>query len=139
MLHSMETRFRRPARVFLSGGTHGDWQGRVQDAVQGVEWFDPRSVTGGVDMRPIAQTERGWLDQSDLVLFYFEHNNPSGLGSAFEVGYSVARGLPVIFVDEKRTSHSEWLAVHCTYVTHSLEDGIRILKTVVGSMELVRP
>jgi nucleoside 2-deoxyribosyltransferase len=78
-------------------------------------------------MMDIATAERRWLDNTDVVFFYFEQTNPSGLGSAFEVGYAVARGIPVIFVDEKQTSHSKWLAVHCNEVYSDLESGIRAL------------
>jgi nucleoside 2-deoxyribosyltransferase len=78
-------------------------------------------------MRVIAETERKWLDDTDIVFFYFEASNPSGLGSAFEVGYAVARGIPVIFVDEKLTSHSEWLGVHCDEVYRDIATGLNAL------------
>ena len=118
-------------KVFLSGGTHGDWQERVMLALkeEQVEFFDPRTLLDH-PMRRIAETERHWLDLCDCLLFYFESSNPSGLGSAFEVGYCVARGKPAIYVDEKRTSHSEWLGYHCT-VADTLEGGVASIRQLI--------
>lgn len=113
-------------KVFLSGGTHGDWQEGVLKKFPMVTFFDPRTLAQET-MRTIATTERVWLDECDLLFFYFETGNPSGLGSAFEVGYAVAKNIPVIFVDEKQTTHSEWLSIHCTEVFHNLQDGLQAL------------
>ena len=88
-------------------------------------------------MTDIANIEREWLDSSDAVLFYFEESNPSGLGSAFEVGYAVAKGKPVVFIDEKHTSHTEWLGVHCNYVTRDLDDGIDALRKIISENNLL--
>jgi nucleoside 2-deoxyribosyltransferase len=118
-------------RVFLSGGTRGSWQDRVKSEFKNVEFFDPRSLRGQ-SMSIIAATERSWLDLSDCLFFYFEESNPSGLGSAFEVGYCAAKGIPVLFIDEKRTQHTEWLGVHCHSIFHTLEDGIRALQDLIN-------
>jgi nucleoside 2-deoxyribosyltransferase len=117
-------------RVFLSGGTRGNWREVVKGELPEFRYFDPTTLRSVTSMEEIAVTERNWLDQSDIVFFYFEESNPSGLGSAFEVGYAVARGVPVVFVDEKLNNHTEWLAVHCTSVTTTLDDGIRELRLV---------
>lgn len=118
-------------RVFLSGGTHGGWQDRVIEAFPDLDFFDPRTLRPR-SMREIAETERGWLDKSDCLFFYFESDNPSGLGSAFEVGYCRAKGIPVIFVDEKRTSHTEWLGIHCIGTYHTLEEGLQALRRLAA-------
>jgi nucleoside 2-deoxyribosyltransferase len=114
-------------KVFLSGGTHGDWQDRVMSAVAEAEFFDPRTVSGEA-MNRIANTERRWLDECDVVLVYLEQSNPSGLGSAFEIGYAVANAKPVVFVDERRDGHTEWLGVHCLTRLLTLQEGIEFLK-----------
>jgi nucleoside 2-deoxyribosyltransferase len=113
-------------KVFLSGGTRNAWHDRVKAAFPVHEFFDPRTLAR-LDMRTIAETERRWLDECDVLFFYLEQDNPSGLGSAFEVGYSVANSKPVVFVDERRNSHTEWLGIHCNYVEFELEAGIRTL------------
>ncbi len=120
-------------RVFLSGSTHSDWQDRVMKALDGygVEYFDPRSLSH-LTMDQIAAEERSWLKRSDCLLFYFETDNPSGIGSAFEVGYCIAKGIPVIFVDEKNTSHTEWLGHQSDVVTSDLAEGIAQLKRIMG-------
>lgn len=121
-------------RVFLSGGTKGNWQDRVRESIPDCYCHDPREAGKLTTMREIAELERKWLDESDILFFFFESSNPSGLGSAFEVGYCISKGIPVIFVDEKRTSHSEWLGVHCNYVYHTLEEGIASLQKQVNKI-----
>lgn len=118
-------------KVFLSGGTHGAWQDRVVDACPELSFFDPRSVSG-ITMSEIAAEEREWLNQADLVFVYLEESNPSGLGSAFEMGYAIANRIPIIFVDEKQTSHTEWLGVYAMTRLHDLDDGIALLKSLNG-------
>ncbi len=86
-------------------------------------------------MKEIADTERQWLDECHALIFYFEKDNPSGLGSAFEVGYCIAKGIPVIYIDEKQTSHSEWLGIHCLRVFTEFDDGINAL----GDLVTVQP
>lgn len=129
-------------KVFLSGGTKTAWQDVVVNAcahISGVIFFDPRKVSGGSDMRPIARAERRWLEECDCVFFYFEASNPSGLGSAFEVGFATARGKHVIFIDEKQTIHSEWVGVHCNEVHHDLKAGITSLHRFLKGGETDEP
>jgi nucleoside 2-deoxyribosyltransferase len=118
----------RPVSIFLSGGTHSSWRDGIFSAFADERYYDPMTLSDVSDMAVIARTEREWLDATDVLFFYFEESNPSGLGSAFEVGYAVAKGIPVIFVDEKHTSHSEWLGVHCDVVVHDLASGIVALR-----------
>lgn len=125
---------REQLAVFLSGGTRAPWRDRVVQSLGGVTFFDPKTLWGAPTMAQIANTERAWLDKSDAVFFYFEESNPSGLGSAFEVGYAVARGMPVVFVDEKQTHYTEWLGTHCSYVTHDLTDGIKALHRILEDL-----
>jgi nucleoside 2-deoxyribosyltransferase len=114
-------------QIFLSGGTRGTWQDRVKELLIGEEFFDPRTLRAE-SMRVIADIERDWLNRCDMLFFYLEADNPSGLGSAFEVGYCVANGIPVIFVDEKQTQHTEWIGMHCDQVFYDLNSGIRALE-----------
>jgi nucleoside 2-deoxyribosyltransferase len=118
-------------RIFLSGGTHGSWQDKVMRRLKDAEFFDPRTLRNQ-PMDLIAKTERAWLDLTDCLFFYFAADNPSGLGSAFEVGYCVANNIPVIFVDEKHTTHSQWLGVHCSQVFFSFEEGLDALETFIN-------
>ena len=117
-------------KIFLSGGTQGDWRSKVTTVLRKhdahLEFFDPRALSGE-EMEAIARTELNWLSQCSLLFFYLESDNPSGLGSAFEVGYCVASGIPVIFIDERRNAHTQWLAVHCFKTVHTLEEGLTAL------------
>lgn len=123
-------------KIFLSGGTRGDWQDKVKEHfsdLENIHFHDPRFFPQGTSMKEIAETERNWLHDSDVVFFFFEETNPSGIGSAFEVGYAVAHNIPVIFVDRKNTSHTEWLGVHCSLVFSDLNQGIAALREHIVS------
>lgn len=115
-------------KVFLSGGTHGGWQSRVIGDCREFDFYDPRQVKG-TEMKDIAAEERGWIDESDIVFVYLEASNPSGLGSAFEMGYAVASRIPIIYVDEKQTSHTEWIGVYTAARVRTLDEGIALLKS----------
>jgi nucleoside 2-deoxyribosyltransferase-like protein len=119
-------------RIFLSGGTRGLWQDQVISELSGAEFFDPRTLRS-LEMRDIAATELRWLESTDCLFFYFEAQNPSGLGSAFEVGYCYARGIPIVFVDEKKTSHTQWLAYHCNRVYYTFDEGITALRGLIAA------
>jgi nucleoside 2-deoxyribosyltransferase len=122
-------------KVFLSGGTKGNWQDKVKSEITDCQFFDPREASKLQTMTDIANLERSWLDNCDILFFYFEKSNPSGLGSAFEIGYCISKRIPVIFVDEKQTSHSEWLGVHCDEVLKNLDDGINSLKKYINNIK----
>lgn len=114
-------------RVFLSGGTRTPWRLPIKKIVQNVEWFDPMDLPKDMPMSYYASEELLWLNKSDVVLFFFEQSNPSGIGSAFEVGYAVAKGKTVIFVDQKRTSHTEWLSAQCSFTFYDLDQAVEKL------------
>lgn len=119
-------------KVFLSGSTNAIWQDRViARCPENVTWFDPRTLSTQ-PMRDIALTERQWLDDCDIVFLYLDPSNPSGLGSAFEVGYAFAYGKHILFVDEQQTEHTRWLASHCAETVTSLEDGIQALEALLA-------
>jgi len=44
------------------------------------------------------------------------------------MGYAVANSKPVIFVDEKKNAHTEWLKTHCLKTLSDFGDGIEFLK-----------
>jgi nucleoside 2-deoxyribosyltransferase len=115
-------------KIFLSGGTHGGWQDLVKSRFPMTFFFDPRQAGKQKTMKEIAELERLWLDQSDILFFYFENSNPSGIGSAFEVGYCIGRNIPVIMVDEQQTRYTEWLGIHCTKVYQTLDQGLAELE-----------
>lgn len=96
------------------------------------EYWDPRTLREE-EMTDIATTERRWLDECDLVFVFIEKDNPSGLGSAFEMGYAIAKSKPVLFVDEKQSRHTEWLGVHCLQTTDSFDEGIALLRRAVAA------
>lgn len=57
-----------------------------------------------------------------MVIAYFESTNPSGLGTAFEVGYAVGLGIPVTFIDEKNDRYAGMLRASSQVVFTKLED-----------------
>jgi len=126
-------------KVFLSGGTHTDWQGQVIMAIHGIaEFFDPRTISHVKDAE--AYTWRNLIEvrDSDIVFAYMEADNPSGLGLAVEVGYAVGLGKLVILVDDKSETDPQFEryfaivrnAAHS--VPPTLDEGIELLLTLVS-------
>jgi hypothetical protein len=88
-------------KVYLAGGMKGSWQKEVVDTI-GVmnprfEFLDPRD-----NATDIPDQYTAWdmlaLRRCDVVFGYMEHDNPSGIGLAFEFGVARALGLTTILV-----------------------------------------
>lgn len=102
----------RPLKTYLAGGLRSGWQDKWIAEHPGEHYFDPRELNdGSKSMRRIAQIEMRWLRECDEVYAYFERDNPSGIGLAFECGYARALGKPVTLVDE---TDNPWLAAACS-------------------------
>lgn len=86
--------------VYLAGGFKSGWQDTVMAACPGPTYLDPRAH-GLADPTEYTEWDLRAVKTSDLVFAYLEATNPAGHNLAFEVGYAVAHGTPVLFVDEK--------------------------------------
>ena len=60
-------------------------------------FFDPRTVSD-MPYKKMAEIERNWLDQSDIVFAYLNESNPYGYGTCFEIGYAVAKKKMIIYI-----------------------------------------
>jgi ubiquinone/menaquinone biosynthesis C-methylase UbiE/nucleoside 2-deoxyribosyltransferase len=118
-------------RIFLSGDTRTAWQSELINRFPHDTFFDPRTLSEKT-YREMAETERAWLDQSDLVFAYLNQTNPYGFGTCFEIGYAVANKKIIIYVDEKQVSSSQWIGEHLKYVYKSLEEGISKLAELLA-------
>lgn len=73
-------------KVFLSGDTRTEWQTEVMNRFSDHSFFDPRTLSSK-SYREMAETERAWIDQSDIIFAYLNESNPYGFGTCFEIGY----------------------------------------------------
>jgi len=110
-------------KVFLSGDTHGTWQTDIMNRYPGHRYYDPRTVSDKT-LREMAQIERDWIDECDILFSYLSNSNPYGFGTCFEIGYAVAKRKVIIYIDEKQVSSSQWLAQHPVYPFATLDEGI---------------
>ena len=115
-----------------AGGHRTDWRDRVMQAVSGPEYLDPSKHRLS---EPAAYT--AWdlqaIRSCDVVFAFLETTNPAGHGLALEVGYGLASGKHVIFVDEKSTndpSSARYMAIvrsAATVTFERLDDALRYL------------
>src|SRR5262249_40875598 len=98
---------------------------------QGHSFYDPRTLSART-YREMAETERAWVDQSDIVFAYLNRDNPYAFGTCFEIGYAVAHRKTVIFIDEKQVSSSKWIAEPPVHACATLEEGINKLTELLA-------
>lgn len=100
-------------------------------AVPQFTFFDPRTHPAMADEALYTLWDLEAIRQSDLVFACLEATNPSGYGTALEVGYARALGKHIIVVDEldeKRKRYLGMVRASANVVFKTLEDGIAFLK-----------
>lgn len=128
--------------VYLSGGTHSNWQDKVIKGIEerkkkdevahvhygrDISYVDPRRWKGRKNAREYLHLDFVGILGSRIVFAYLEKDNPSGVGLALEIGWACAKGKVVIFVNEKKDRYFNIVSemVHVTF--ESLEEGIDYL------------
>ena len=87
-------------RIYLAGGFHSGWQGRVKESAPQHEYFDPSTDADQRFAYRWTNQEIEAMKWCELVFAYFEKTNPSGLGLAKEIGWTTILDKPVIYIDE---------------------------------------
>jgi len=119
-------------RVYLSGGTHTNWQDHFILSLPQIDFIDPRKVKELSDEHEYTFVDTVGIKSSDIVVCYLEESNPSGMGAAFEVGYAYAKGIPVILIDEKKDRYSGMIRAAASYIYKDISDVILILKLLAN-------
>jgi nucleoside 2-deoxyribosyltransferase len=118
-------------KIYLAGGLNSGWQDEVKKQCHGVQFFDPRLDSPQTHAYKFTQGDVKGLNESDIVFAYYELSNPSGLGLAFEIGYALAQGKQIIYVDEHPCINS--LLSACAYrVFSNFDEAIIFLNKWVG-------
>lgn len=125
--------------VYLAGGMVTDWQSKVKLKVEArrgknsnIRFLDPQSH-GLKDETAYTAWDLKAVDISDWVFAYMEKTNPTGTGMSLEIGYAVAKGKKVIFVDE--SANPKAFGMHravADIVVKDLESGINALVAMIG-------
>jgi SAM-dependent methyltransferase len=118
-------------KIFLSGDTRSEWQSTVMNRFPGHTFFDPRTMSQK-SYKEMAETERAWIDESDIIFAYLSKSNPYAFGTCFEIGYAVANNKLVIYVDEKQVSSSKWIAEHPVFAFDNIESGLEKLHELLS-------
>lgn len=116
--------------VYLAGGMHSNWQDIFIDGYPDIEFIDPRSH-GLSDPEDYTLWDMKGIERADIVIAYLEKSNPSGLGMAFEIGYAVGLGKPVIFENGKQDKYAKMLEHASGYVCNNLNEVIEVLDEMV--------
>jgi len=120
-------------RVYLAGGLQTNWQEEAirlfRDKDPEIDILDPRSLKSrNLTIEEIADIERDWIFNTDIVLAFLEKDNPLPIGLSAELGFAHALGKGTLLVDEYNNKKSKWLA-HFTKccVYPKLEEAINAL------------
>jgi len=117
-------------KVYLSGGMRSNWQDIFIEGYPEIEFIDPRSH-GLSDPKEYTKWDMEGVRKADLVIAYLEKSNPSGLGLAFEIGYAIGLGKPVIFENGKNDKYARILECACTHVCKNLNEVMEVLDEMI--------
>jgi nucleoside 2-deoxyribosyltransferase len=117
-------------KVYLAGGMHSGWQDTFMKFYPSIDFIDPRAHELTAEGE-YALADRLAIKQCDLMIAYFEKNNPSGLGLAFEIGYAIGLGIPIIFIDEKRDKYAGMLRGSANLIYFSMAETFAMLDGLV--------
>ena len=88
--------------IYLSGGLFDEWKQWLMVKLQDFP-FDFIDPLDNNNSNPAVYTP--WdlfaINRSDIVLCRLTHDNPSGIGLAYEAGYAIAKGKHVITVIDR--------------------------------------
>lgn len=116
-------------KVYLSGGFYTGWQDWVKICTPGHEYYDPRQDTDQRYNYRLTYEDLAGVDWCDLIFVYFEKSNPSGIGTAVEVGYGIGKGKRIVIVDDHDRIHG-LLSACGERLFSSLEPAIKYLKEI---------
>jgi hypothetical protein len=95
-------------KIYLAGGMRSGWQDNLIKQFDKFTFIDPRTH-GLTNPSDYTSWDLHGIKSSDFVFAYLEKTNPSGMGLAFEAGYAVGIGKPVLFVDEKHDKYADMI------------------------------
>ena len=102
-------------RIYLAGGLKNDWQEEathlLRDKDPEIDVLNPRVFQSrNLSIEEIADIEREWILNADVVLAFLEKDNPLPMGLCAELGFANALGKKTLLVDEYKNHKSKWLA-----------------------------
>lgn len=114
-----------------------NWQDKVINTVgkEGYAFFNPR-LHNLANSKEYTIWDLFYVKNCDIVFAYMQAENPSGFGLTLEIGYATALNKPIILVDEKSDSNSQFkkyfeiVRQSSSIVFNNLDDGIKFLKNL---------
>ena len=116
-------------KIYLAGGFNSDWQERVIKGAPQHDYYNPKTDADQTAAYLWTTQEIEALKESDLMVAFFEKDNPSGLGLAKEMGWATILKIPVIYIDE-HDRLNEFLCACSKRIYAKLEPVIEYLRTL---------
>ena len=119
-------------KVYLAGGITGidirnavEWRVKIQNLLNGeAEIFNPVLDSPVGDEQRLYQLYK--LEHSDIVVVNF--NTPSSIGTAQELAYANAYGIPVIGLNAEHCRLHPWLEQSCLIIFDDINDVLEYLR-----------
>lgn len=125
-------------KVYLAGGFRNNWQEKVIAQIPEITFFNPRDKEsdGKMSLDEYGTWDLHHIKISDIVFVYMEKDNPSGIGTAVETGYSHGVNKTIILVLEPghetiNDRYLQFLKKAANISFETLDEGIKYLKTFV--------
>lgn len=122
-------------KVYLAGGLRSNWQKKVIEKFsEEFIFFNPMEHGLEKSSNEYTTWDLYFLNKSDILFGYMEHDNPSGYGLALEIGFAKAKGKTIILIDEKSPANKKFdryfkIAHEASNVVfQSLDEGIEFLQ-----------
>lgn len=85
-------------RAYLAGGFYSDWRRRIATALPRLVICDPEHDHKQTASYRFVHADLAAIDRDDLVIAHYP-GGYSPVGTAAEMGYAVARGKPIFYID----------------------------------------
>jgi hypothetical protein len=121
-------------QIMLAGRRPGTWQDTVIREFCGLDFLDPRTLRGKTQ-KAIRLTLRKWISTCDCLLVYLPKQGSSDLLGLIQTGIAMARGVPVVVVDEGSTLSGDLFNSRDLVVVTGLDQGTRELSHVVARIQ----
>jgi hypothetical protein len=113
--------------LYLAGGMYSGWQDKVKRRLgDKVRYYDPRTDANQDCLADLTVADRDNAKACQIMLAYFEKDNPSGLGMAAEIGMAVGTAK-IYLVDEHNHIHG-FLAALCSRIYTDLDAALNVIE-----------
>jgi nucleoside 2-deoxyribosyltransferase len=123
-------------KIYLAGGMRSGWQDKVKEAAPNATYLDPTTkCEDKMCLKEIFNWDLARVYECDVIFAYIERDNPSCIGTSFELGSAYGQKKTIILVLEDENEHIkdkylQFLTPAADLIYKDLDTAINFLKTL---------